>query len=93
MPPPIILGPLASIAAEDKDCSIGSSYGLNVERTDRKVVKDALEIRRLPMWDKLLWREFDPKGRAGRCCSLCEAQIRELLHLFTDRKLTGDDLG
>ena len=53
------------------------------------MVKDALEIRRPPMWDKLLWREFDPKGRAGRCCSLCEAQIRELLHLFTDRKLTG----
>ena len=57
------------------------------------MVEDALEIRRPPMWDRLLWRKFDPKERVGRCRSLCEVQIRELLHLFTDRKLTGDDLG
>ena len=77
MPPPAILGPLASIAqndpsrfrlklfADNKDASIGSPHGLDVGRIDIKAVEDVLEIKRPSTWDRLLWRKFDPKGTAG----------------------------
>ena len=76
LPPPAILGPLASMArndpsrfrlklfVDDKDSPVGS-YGLNVGRIDRKAVEDVLEARRPSIWDKLLWRKFDRKGAAG----------------------------
>jgi cytochrome-b5 reductase len=77
LPPPAILGPLTSIAQNDpsrfrlelfadgKDPSISSSYDLNVGRIGRKAVEDVLEIKRPSIWDKLLWRKFNPKGIAG----------------------------
>ena len=77
LPPPAILDPLTSIAqgdplrfrvklfVDDKASPSDSPYDLNVGRIDRKAVEDVLEIRRLSMWDKLLWRKFDSKGVAG----------------------------
>ena len=77
LPPPAILGPLTSIAqddpsrlrlklfVDDKTSSGDSPYDLNVGRIDRKAVEDMLEIRRPSVWDKLLWRKFDPKGVTG----------------------------
>jgi hypothetical protein len=77
LPPPAILGPLTSIAqndpsrlrlklfVDDKDSSIAPPYDLNVGRIDRNTMEDLLEIRRPSMWDKLLWRKFDPRGIAG----------------------------
>ena len=77
LPPPAILGPLASIAqndpsrlrlklfVDDEDSSIDSPYDLNTRRIDRKVMEEVLEVRRPSMLDKLLWRKSDPKGIAG----------------------------
>ena len=77
LPPPAILGPLTSTAqndpsrfrlklfVDDKDPSVGSSYGLTVGRIDKKAVEDVLEIRRPSMWDKLLRRKLDPRAVAG----------------------------
>jgi hypothetical protein len=77
LPPPAILGPLTSIAQNDpsrlrlklfvdeKDSPTAPSYDLNVGRIDGKAVEDVLDIRQPSVWDKLLWRKFDPKGIAG----------------------------
>lgn len=77
LPPPAILGPLTSIAQNDpsrfrlelfvdeRDPLTGASSHLNVGRIHKQAVEDALEIRQPSMWDKLLWRKFDPKGIAG----------------------------
>ena len=50
---------------DNKAPSSGSSYDLNFGRIDRKAVEEVLEIKRPSMWDKLLWRKFDPRGIAG----------------------------
>jgi hypothetical protein len=77
LPPLAILGPLISIAknypsrfrlklfVDEKEPFTGPPYDLNTGRIDSKVVKDVLETRRPSIWDKLLWRKFDPKGIAG----------------------------
>ena len=77
LPPPTILGPLTSTAqndpsrlrlkffVDDKDPPIAPPYGINVGRIDRNAMEDLLEIRRPSIWDKLLWRKFDPRGIAG----------------------------
>lgn len=77
LPPPAILDPLTWIAQNDPsilrlklfidgtDPPASSPYDSNVGRIDKKVVGDVLEIRRLSMWEKLLWRKFDSKDTKG----------------------------
>ncbi|KAF9783021.1 ferredoxin reductase-like C-terminal NADP-linked domain-containing protein [Thelephora terrestris] len=77
LPPSALLGPLISIAQNDpsrlrvklfvdeKDSSTDAPYYLNVGRIDSKAVEDVLEIKQPTIWDRLSWRNFDPKGIAG----------------------------
>ena len=49
-----------------RDSSIRFSHGSNVGRVDRQVAEHMLEITRISaLWNKVLWRKFNPKGIAG----------------------------